>query len=463
MKKLLLTLFVTVSFSNLFSQAFTNGGFESWYSNVIMYPQYYYVNSNLNNINNGFPSNVLMVADPQAGSFAVQLTTVSNPSDTSFAYIANGDPGSGQGGIPYTLKPLTATGFYKCAIPAGDTALFLVMFKEAGTIISFDLYKFIGTQSTYAPFTLSLNIPALSNPDSVLIAAASSNAFIFNGIPGSMLQIDNISFTGVITQPANLNGSFENWSSQTIYKPSNWIAVGDTALRTTDKVSGSYAIKLTTMSYGGGGVGPSVLTNGNLAPGFMPSGGKPYTSTADTLVGMYKFIATGVDSATVWIELRSGGTPVGGNYVGLPPVAAYTPFSIPFSAGATPDTMLLVFASSFSNTSLSDVGSQLFLDDIYLKSQPLNTPSIANWNQFGLIKLFPNPAETFTTISWTSQSSEATKINLHDAAGKLVSQYSAVGTGFQSQTINLDGLQRGNYTVTISQNGVQQTRLLMVK
>lgn len=463
MKKSLLTLILFTTMLSGFGQAFTNGGFENWTNYPITFPQYYPVNSNLNNMNWGFPSNATQVTDAQAGTYAVNLLTVANATDTSFAYIANGDPGNGTGGIPYTQKPLTATGFYKCNVPAGDTALILVIFKEGGSIVSFDLLKITGVQSTYTAFNLPLTIPGAANPDTVMFAAASSNAFIFQGIPGSMLQIDNISFTGVLSQPANLNGSFETWTNLNLYKPDNWLAAGDTSLRTTDNVGGTYALKLTTISYGGGGVGASILTNGDLPPMSGPVGGRPYTTSTDTLVGMYKFLPNGIDSATVWINLTNGGSPVGGAYVGLPPAASYTPFSIPFNCFTAPDTLLLVFASSFNSTLPSNVGSQFFLDDLYLKSQPLSTPQTANWNAFGMVKLFPNPATSFTTISFTNQNSTSTKITMHDALGKLVYQTTVEGNGVQSKQISLEGLQQGNYAVTLTQNNLHQTRLLIVK
>jgi hypothetical protein len=463
MKKIILTIFAAITLNASFGQAFTNGGFENWNTSIFEYPQYYLSNSNYQLLYSGYSSNATKVADAQSGSFAVNLlTTVIGP-DTMFAYIANGDPGSMEGGIPYTQKPATLTGYYKCNIPVGDTAIFLVVFKESGLPVSMDIYKFAGTQSGYAPFTLLLNIPALANPDTVIIGAASSNAFVFNGIPGSMLQLDNISFTGVLSQPAQLNGSFETWNTNNIHKPDQWAIGGDTSFRTTDAASGAFAIEMTTEAFSSGSAGASYLTNGTFSSSFGPVGGRPYTATIDTLFGKYKFIPNGIDSATVWINLNNGGVPVGGSYVGLPPAATYTQFSIPFTAGSAPDTLLLVMGSSYGDIDISNAGSQFYVDDLYLASQPLSTPQISNWNAFGLIKVYPNPAAEFTNISWTNNNGGLTNITLNDAMGRLVYENTVSGTGFLLNQINLGGLEKGNYALTLTQNKVHQTRLLIVK
>src|ERR1044071_58471 len=99
--KLLFAIGISISFfAN--SQTIPNGGFENWNNNSYQSPQNYWFTSNSSVIQVGLPINVLQVADPQQGTYAVKLNTVSNATDTMFGYILNGDPTTLAGGIPYT-------------------------------------------------------------------------------------------------------------------------------------------------------------------------------------------------------------------------------------------------------------------------------------------------------------------------------------------------------------------------
>ncbi|MBI3509590.1 MAG: T9SS type A sorting domain-containing protein [Bacteroidetes bacterium] len=461
MKKLLLFLSVSFLSAATFAQTIPNGGFENWNTSSYEDPMYYWMTSNQNNILRGLPVNANKVPDPQAGTYAIQLTTVSNATDTSFGYFINGDPNTLAGGIPYSQHPVTLTGYYKSNIPAGDTGIILVIFKQAGSAVSFDAGQFYGVHNTYTPFTVTLNIPGFATPDSVIIGAASSNAFVFNGIPGSMLQIDNIYFTGVVSQPTQLNGSFENWISRSMYTPVSWAVGGDTIYRSTSAHSGTYCLQLNNISSGGPNTGFGVATTGQLT-NMGPVGGRPYTLMQDTLVGWYKFLPAGIDSATVWINCTNNASGVGGAYVGLPPAAVWTSFSIPFSSFSAPDTLGLTFASVFGNADSTNTGSILYVDDVELKSSLLSTGT--EWNKFGLVKLYPNPASNVAWIEFENNNpSNEIILSITDASGRKVHEENISSTGQQRIAIDLQNFASGVYSVSLEQNGQRTVRRLIVQ
>ncbi|HTL83432.1 MAG TPA: T9SS type A sorting domain-containing protein [Bacteroidia bacterium] len=461
MKKLLLFLFL-VPFTNfLKSQTIPNGGFENWNTSSYEDPRYYPNTSNSSNLLRGLPVNVTKVTDPQAGSLAIHMVTVANATDTSFGYFINGDPNTLAGGIPYTEHPTTITGFYKCNIPVGDTGVIIIGFKQAGTMVSLDAGKFYGVHNAYTPFTVTLNIPPLATPDTLIFGAASSNAFVWNGIPGSMLQLDNVSFTGVASQPTYLNGSFELWDSHALNMPAQWAVGGDTIYRSPIAHSGSYSLRLGTLNMGGPNLGFGVATTGNLSQNGPPSGGRPYTLMQDTLTGWYQYTPTGTDSATIWISCTNNTNPVGGALTGLPPTTGWTHFSIPFMCGATPDTLLLVAAPIYGNFDSTNYGNLLLLDDVQLQSSPLYTNF--SWMQLGFVKVFPDPAISETYVEYTNTNGAPVVMKVMDESGRIMMEEQHNESGTQRIHIDLSSFAKGNYVVMLEQNGGRVVRKLVVQ
>jgi hypothetical protein len=445
------------------SQAIGNGGFEYWNGSSTDMPAYYMQNSNTSALTLGLPANVLKVADPQQGALAIQLNTVANATDTLFGYIANGDPTTGQGGIPYNQHPVSLTGYYKSNMMPGDTAILLIIFKEAGVILSFDGIGFTGVHAAYTSFNIVLNIPALASPDSIVLVAVSTNAFVTNGIPGSMLQLDNLTFTGVSSQPLMMNGSFENWSTINTSRPIQWEQVGDFTCITTDAHSGSYALMLNSFEPAPGVPSPSYAANGHFPPNQGPVGGRPYSLVTDTLCGWYKFIPNGIDSATIGVQASLVNNVVGGAFTALPPASVYTFFSLPFSCATNPDTLLVVMSSSYADIYPSNIGSVFKLDDLYLKSSPLSTGPEISWNTFGKVSLYPNPSNVECWMEFDNNGNAPVIMVITDELGKIVSEITITETGHQRQQIDTSSFAKGSYVITLIQNGKSTNRKLFVQ
>ena len=207
-KRLLISFLLLGGVSSTFSQALLNGGFENWSSTSFENPNLYQ-GSNPEALLKIGQNNCSKVTDKQNGNFAIRLETKASANDTVFGYFVNGDPGKGKGGAPYSQKPTTLNGYYKCDIKTGDTAIFLVIFKSAGVIISQDVYNFTGAKTAYTAFTLTLSALSVT-PDTVIIGSASSNPFTKQLFPGSFLQLDNLTFGGTGITQGVPNGDFEN-------------------------------------------------------------------------------------------------------------------------------------------------------------------------------------------------------------------------------------------------------------
>ncbi|MGZ3862638.1 MAG: T9SS type A sorting domain-containing protein [Bacteroidia bacterium] len=397
--------------------AIPNGNFESWTTTTGDVPVGY-VNSNPESFFRCHtPLNCVKVADPYHGGFAVQLTTNVGSGDTCFGYALNvtspngNNPCQWAGGTPINVTPTGARGYYKSNIPVGDTAGVLFAFRKNGACLGVYMQQLYGVHGSYTPFSMTFNPPLSSTPDTMVFAAISSD--VFNGIAlnGSMLQIDSISLTGIATQPANFNGDFENWTTQTFEKPDFWYMGGGGpnntpgVSRTTDKYSGLYAAELQTYlgdrCTGGNNCHPAAQ-GAYLSTGWYPNhcggscnqmGGWPFTNQIDTLCFYYKYVPSGNDTAECMISFKKNGSGVwnAGTRI-YTPASSYQYIEVPFNVMNPIDSVIVSFQSTTSqDTLLSFIGSDLKIDEVYFKSQS-STTGIKKYDTSVGIKVFPNPS-----------------------------------------------------------------------
>lgn len=372
----LLCLFACLSVAH--AQTVPNGGFESWQVTTFEEPLDYFT-SNSENAKNGngqaiFPAT--KTTDAYAGQYAIKLTTTNSGTVTDFAFFANGNPGGGsvfQGGLPYNQKPTGISFHYKSNIIGNDTAIFLVMFKKNGVSLGNYIYKFTQTKTAYTLFNATLSPALPATPDTIGIACASSNPFLGTGYQaGNMIQVDNFLFTGVTSQPALMNGSFENWVTKTADKLNGWRLDGDFQ-RSTDFFSGNFALELQTAAPG---FGDNQIRVGRAMNG-IPSqstttGGSPFSNQIDTLVFYYKYLpAHPQDSARFFADYKKNGVFIGNSYKQLGIAASYQQVVIPINLSTAPDSVLFSFESSKWPVQSIFIGSDLKIDNFYLKSQKL--------------------------------------------------------------------------------------------
>ncbi len=410
MKKLLLLATSLFAGTSLFAQSnsIPNPGFENW--TVIPYqsPVGYQSSDDLNSGNgNQTVINMFRTTDAYHGNYAVQLKSVKVGVDTDAAYIAIGNPGGNgaTGGTPISGTPTGIRLYYKYTKKAPDTALVIAEFKKNGTIIGQYLFSMYDTTSKYLLFTQIFSPALTSAPDTVIFAAASSLRVMNNNngnssgyAPGSIFQIDSVSFTGIATQPSKLNGDFENWqndSNITIIGWNNWMGSDSgNATRTTDAFAGKYAVQLVTgpcSGCGGGNANAQGITSGINPNGCCgPHGGLPYSMTKDTLEFYYKYTPAATypgDTALVSLNVHnSSNNSTSFNIYLKSTGGAYVKEDYPFqAAGFTPDSVYINIQSSYSmrNTGGSNIpsisiGSTLKVDNMRFLSQLPVTISPAN-------------------------------------------------------------------------------------
>jgi hypothetical protein len=374
MKKHLLFILSFAAASG-FSQSVPNGGFESWQVSTFENPTGY-ESANYENKNN-FSSGNCVTKTPDAfhGSYGVRLTTVQTGTTASFAWVANGNPGGNgnSGGLPYNQKPSGIRLRYKSNIIGTDSAIVLCWFKKQGAYIGQYIFKISSTQNNYTLMDATFSPSLTQYPDTVIFAAASSNAFLNTGFQtGNFLQLDSVTFKGVAFQPAGLNGDFENWTPHTDYKLNGWNAYG-LIQRANDAYSGNYALEMqsTSPGFGDNNYNSSIASTG--APSQSTTlGGYPYSLQNDTLVLYYKYLpADPSDSARIYLNFKKNGVYFSAAWRDLSFAASYTQKKVPINLSQIPDSMVINIQTSKYPMLPSYAGSDLKIDNIYLKSQML--------------------------------------------------------------------------------------------
>lgn len=447
MKKLLLFAASLIQLGAI-GQSMPNGSFEYW--STLNY-------SEPTGWNTGNPRDIprLGVASVTKVSgfsgFAVRIENKIVGVDTSDSYMINttnpcNDPSQWKGGVPYSQQPTAITGKYRYNLLGNDTAILLVIFRKNGAHIGDNYIKIRGTgsQSTFTSFSYTLACSAV--PDSMIIAAASSDKTANNSSQnGSYIEFDNLAFTGA-TQTIP-NGDFENWTNKTYDIPTAWAQWGNGVSQTNVSYQGALALKLVTTSMMCSNLNPSGVTSGYMSPNNGPKGGRPYTKQQDTLCGYYKYTPAGNDTANIIINLSKNGSPVGGSSKKLVVTgSSYTFFQVPFSAGTAPDSIRIDIMSSTWNITNANNGSTLYIDNLYLKSQPAGIfESTLSSSQF---RAFPNPAKDVLYITNLKELS-ARNIMIYDGVGKCVKSFDITNPSSHS-AFNIAELQSGIYYYLIT-------------
>lgn len=452
MKKLLLILSVTIaSASNFIAQTIPNGGFENWATSTFENLNAPWDTPNARNIDDGLPANVTKITG--VSGYGVRLETVANATDTSFAYIANfrNEP-NGEGGVPFSQIPTALTGYYRYNLGTTDSAIFLVFFKKNGVILSQDFFQVrnaTGVQANFVSFSLPLT-SFTTVPDSVVFAAASSNALSGNGVQvGSFLELDNIGFSGPGVTQQLAGGTFEDWSTQTNYALLDWNINGDQGFsRVSPGHAGNYAVQMVTQDYGLDGVWGSGIGLGNNSQS-GPSGGVPFTTLVDTICGYYKYFPVGLDQSFFMYHLMENGVNVSGEIFNFPAASNWTYFEMPLNPWLATHDSLTVDISSSSNWPVDNTtaGSTLVLDDIHLKSQPIGLKSINPFDM--IISAYPNPTTDVLNLKWNKQFNENVTMSIYSISGQLISS-EVIESGNNSTQVNVKHFSKGAYLINIT-------------
>lgn len=457
-------------------QAIPNGNFEEWNTQSLLTPTGY-VNSHLERPEYAYLETCIRVNDAQNGTYAIRLTTKKSSvnADEQPGYFANlvdggnGEPNTWHGGFPINEKPTGIKGYYKHDIMVGDSAFILVIFSKNGVNIGSYFYFVSGKQSTYTDFNYTFSPALTQTPDSMIFGAVSSNVFNEVAIEGSMLQLDNVSLSGVVNQPALLNGNFENWTNINIETPKKWNVESQDrtkSIKSTDKYKGTYGVKLESYLSVDGSftkVQESIISNGYYTQ-TGNDGGFPFSSSIDTLLFWYKYTTPGNSKAIMYLTYKKAGNIIGGKSLELEVWNSnYKYVSFPIEVLGAPDTLIVSFFSlrnDVDKNNLANAGSILYLDEVQLASQRLTTgiPKFINKYRSAV---YPNPASDYVNIELPEQIvSEDVSVAILDQLGRVVLTKRLTQ---QETRVSLLGVKPGLYTYILrnSQTLIQSSRLLI--
>lgn len=246
------------------------------------------------------------------------------------------------------------------------------------------------------------------------------------------------------------NGGFENWASQTTYEdPQYWTSMnmmtlfgaGETAIKSTQAHSGTYALKLVTSVSDIGGDGemdtlPGILILGTSdIMGGTGTTGYPFTQRPDSLVGWYKLISPDNDpfqlqfSSSKWNAGSGSQETIGlASYEGQPS-STYIRFSVPISYtdNSLPDSIQAFIGNA---TNGSGVTNELYLDDlsfVYNSTAGLEEQNTA-------IRLYPNPVNDQLFIQ---SDKPIQQVLLKDLHGKQILELNVSTQYYQLETGDL--------------------------
>lgn len=414
-----------------------NLDFENWTSSTHTVPNGWFTN----NIYVPFSSISVLQVTGAANSgirLVVQNATASVPgfvANTSAVNILSGQGGdslSSALGIPTHL-----TGVCRYDLNSGDSARIYVVLKKNGTVLTRDSFFVKGTKTAYTSFSFPLSSMSVA-PDSIVFAAsAGSSSWAGGSRLGDYLELDELqlgSNTGTYPVP---HGDFDTWPSVTEEIPTNWFTVGN-VVKTTDKYSGTYAIKLTT-----------ALEGGQLQRGTLISMEIMLGSYTDTLEGYYKFIpGNSSDQGQITSAMWDGNPntiPETITYT-FDSTSTYTYFSVPLVNSISATSLFLNVYSS--GNSAAAVGSTLYLDKLSIKKGK-NT-GVEDINVADKTKVYPNPAKDVLQLLLSNRNEAS--IIITDMMGATVLQTKS--TGQQQLSIPLNHLHSGMYIYKIQQGTI---------
>jgi hypothetical protein len=494
-KHLLLLTFAFIALTVCGQSSIPNGDFETWITKTNSFPENYPYTSSAENgwtfISNDVPFNVTKASPGYHGSYALSLSTVVVGADSAAGYALNcepngDDPFSWHGGFPYTQKPTGLKGYYKYNVPATtdlngdeiinsndypDLGLIIVAFSKEGRNIGTYFLQLGGDLDAFTPFNKTFDPALTETPDSVIIGASSSYAVLSDGgagVIGATLVLDSIAFTDVTSQPDLMNGDFEEWRDSTIDYLSGWNPNTEHSrgvYKTAERVDGLYAVGIKT--YLGETNDHAAAESGQLSTGYWdesnsyqsPLGGNPFSNQIDTLAFYYKYTPSGDDVAQVSLYFKTEESLFNQNgwYSSLTLDASndFKYVELPFDLGFTPDSVIIMIESSYwADTLLTYVGSDLIMDDVHFKSQPLS--SILLNPEGSTISLSPNPATNAFQVNGLEGTASLSILNI--GGDKVYSKDISA-----KETIPTNALPDGAYIVVIKSNGVTKKIKLIVQ
>jgi len=437
MRHLLLLFLAIISISAITHaqtiKTIPNGDFENWDSTSYTYLDSPWVSSNYDYFTADSLINVTKVKG-KIGS-AVHIGSV----------ISNiGQPGGHIAMMLMDSQTLGGvSGYYRSNFVNNDTAWIVVEFVKGGDI-KLSKFPIFASRDTFTKFNFYL--PTFPGRSDTVRIGAILDLPPYIADTGSWFELDQLAFTGPGVTQQITNGGFDSWTTIYSSTPTGWATPSSYAnsgiSKSTDHYSGKYSVKLTTQ--------PNLGRFGELWSGADGKGGA-YNLTVDTLTGYYKYNSRMTDSGEIMINLMEGGSYIGFNTYYFLPSASWQYFELPFNSfNNVPDTMQITINST---TDYNDtLGSNLYLDDLQLKSQPLISGITGLSKITSDITAFPDPAQNQLNIRFGNNAPSEFDLKIYNPEGRLVID-KGFHSGGSSVAVSIDQLSAGLYFYEITANG----------
>ena len=360
------------------------------------------------------------------------------------------------GGVPYTGRPDSVSLHAKYNIVTGDTAFAFLNFKKNGNSINQVYVPITGNSgNNWVSLHYPTTCPDNNVPDTLLGGVVSTNVFGVGGAgtSGSILTIDDLVLTG--TSQNLPNGNFELWDTLVSQQIQTWSSdvynseLNDSAInlqKTTDRVSGNYAVKLQTDAatnpYVNLSTGANSSSNHNGGPTFA-------LSARHNSINMYvRFLPTTGDTLYISLYLYYQGNYIGGASLNLDTsLSQYTPLSLPinyFQSNLGPDSATVSFQLGTGNAA---AGSIAYIDNISFDGYRVTglQPNLLNSLRNMYCSIYPNPARSTVYIDLLQSGDN--NVVIYDIHGKEI-----LSKKFNSShtTVDVSSFGPGEYQVLVN-------------
>ena len=398
------------------SQMLTNGAFEKWDTiHYYNYPNHWFSNNFLNLVKNDGKPLVKATSDAHTGDQALMLESQGGNNQVGKAFLYNPyESGLLEGGVPYTQRPDSITGFAKYEIQPRDTAKFDIVFLKNNNLLGSVTIRFFDTSRHYEFFSIPVNwFSPFDKPDTLSIAITAST----EGKGPNQLILDDLRFKKGQNISKIPNGDFEHWYAIESEEAAPWKGLNTGTLHDTNQM-----LSRSQHAYRGkyAGLIANVKTYDQDLTGLVEQPIALQQEVPDSLTGYYDYKPKGNDSAIIGYFLINNASKPGesrqmrSNFIQLPKTNDYQPFNLSIRKGDMDeaDSLIIFCSAGHINERLSGhAGSRLFLDELTLHNDQGASSSQPKSAGF---QIYPNPVSSRLAIQGKHfhKTKEAKLINL---------------------------------------------------
>jgi hypothetical protein len=263
-----------------------------------------------------------------------------------------------------------------------------------------------------------------------------------------------------------VNGGFENWTNNIFYEdPDNWTTlnllaltgVPETAIKSTDSHSGTYALELKTVAFINGSNQADTMIGYAFSAAIGGGGGFPVNSRPQGLSCYYKYNKVGLSIGYVtvtlskWNSITNKSDSVGWGVTFIPyDQTSYTQLDVPilYFSSETPDSAFIWATCGGGDPADPGVPSGAFAPGTSLKLDDFSfygTTDIEE-NKLANISVYPNPAQNDLNILNLGTTKEAF-VRIYNVFGQLQKE---IFIEDEKNLVSVSELKKGIYLYQIT-------------